>query len=140
MSILSIIHWQLIIMKAKMAAKEQRWVTIHTWYVCKQKLSRFPFSPEMPDTQAKKVLVITTRDCYILSGSFTLHMSQISAVMWNWACSLSLWTKSYHNHIERQYPFDISFKMHHLFSRVNFMTLSLIFSPDGFEGRRQMYT
>ena len=39
-----------------------------------------PFSPETPDTQAKKVLVITTRDCYILSGSFTTHMSQISAV------------------------------------------------------------
>ena len=69
-----------------------------------------PFSPETPDTQAKKVLVITTRDCYILSGSFTTHMSQISAVTWNWACSLSLWTKSYHIHIERKYPFDISFK------------------------------
>ena len=39
-----------------------------------------PFSPETPDTQAKKVLVITTRDCYILSDSFTTHMSQISAV------------------------------------------------------------
>ena len=39
-----------------------------------------PFSPETPDTQAKKVLVITTRDCYILSYSFTTHMSQISAV------------------------------------------------------------
>ena len=72
-----------------------------------------PFSPETPDTQAKKVLVITTRDCYILSDSFTTHMSQISAVTWNWACSLSLWTKSYHIHIERKYPFDISFKMHH---------------------------
>ena len=34
-----------------------------------------PFSPETPDTQAKKVLVITTRDCYILSDSFTTHES-----------------------------------------------------------------
>ena len=99
-----------------------------------------PFSPETPDTQAKKVLVITTRDCYILSGSFTTHMSQISAMPWNGACSLSLWTKSYHIHIERKYPFDISFKMHYLFSRDNFMNLSLIFSPDCFEGRRKMYT
>lgn len=92
-----------------------------------------------PMTQ--KVLVITTRDCYILSGSFTTHMCQISAMTWNGGCSLSLWTKSYHIHIERKYPFDISFKMHYLFSRVNFMNLSLIFSPDCFEGRRQlMYT